>query len=109
MDDPTSSIFYDCLPDVDTVEVQGEPTKKTLDWSVCVDTIEDKLLTHFNVGIKDFKDHNLDPYNVADYMRLALMLKKEIVPKKVKRHPICAKTIQPCLAYLPIYTIQNTL
>ena len=109
MDDPTSSIFYDCLPDVDTVEVQGEPTKKALDWSVCVDTIEDKLLTQFNVGIKDFKDHNLDPYNVADYMRLALMLKKEIVPKKVKRHPICAKTIQPCLAYLPISTIQNTL
>ena len=53
-------------------------------------------------------DDPTNPYDVSQYPRMAMNMKKSITPKMKKTHKIDPKAIQPCLAFLPLETITST-
>ena len=50
-----------------------------------------------------------DVYDIANYMRLAFTLNKVVYPKVTKKEEYNLKDLQPCLAFLPLNKIEQTL
>ena len=78
-------------------------------WSVCPDALGDEFIKSVSQVQKQLSAYKYNPYNIADYARLAMNLQKEIKPKQMRKHHINPKEIQACLAYLPIETVEQTL
>ena len=108
--DPESNIFYDCNTGDEDESFQDSIQDFNQDtWSVCPDALGDEFIKSVSQVQKQLSAYKYNPYNIADYARLAMNVQKEIKPKQMRKHHINPKEIQACLAYLPIETVKQTL
>ena len=115
-EDKSRSIYYDCHEEQEMFYFDTNQGTEA-DFEMNKETIEDQTIVTKDDPFLDSLSHlplqkMHNPYDIAEYIRLAYNLTteiKQVIPKTSKQQTIDPKEIQPCLAYLPLDVIKKTL